>query len=160
LCPLCNAARLEHFREPAREILGAMAHPTFLTLTIPNTWNLTAQTFREIRGWWKAFFRSNKSWLQGGIYAMEVSYNRANASWHPPLHIVFDAPWPTSGIARSRFVRLKRLLEFSWLRTTSPEARRTYRRNEFDRWMKESAQHVAGSDYNKRFRRVIDLRAV
>jgi hypothetical protein len=73
LCPRCNAARLERYRGPARQLLGAMEYPTFLTLTVPNVVKLTKKTFSQIRGWWKEFNRSNKRFLRGGLYAIEVT---------------------------------------------------------------------------------------
>lgn len=160
LCPLCNAARLEHYRGPARDLLAAMENPSFLTLTVPNVATLTRKTFDQIRGWWKEFFRSNKTFLRGGLYSIEVTYNRAERTWHPHLHIVFDAPWPTSGMKRNTFLLMKRTLEFSWLRITSPDARKVFRRNEYERWQREAAKQVPGSDWNQRYRRVVDIRPV
>jgi hypothetical protein len=160
LCPLCNAARLERYRGPARELLGAMDYPTFLTLTVPNVDKLTRETFDEIHKWWKEFFRSNKAFLRGGLCTIEGTYNRQEKTWHPHLHIVFDAPWPTRGMERADFLTMKRALEFSWLRITSPEARKVFRRNEYLRWNNETAQHEPGSDWNQKYRRVVDIRPV
>jgi hypothetical protein len=160
LCPLCNAARLEHYRGPARDMLAGMENPTFLTLTVPNTSNLTKKTFSQIRGWWKVFQRKNAHLLRGGLYSVEVTYNRAEKTFHPHLHILFDSPWPVRGVARSTFLTIKKTLEFDWLRITSPEAKRVFRRNEYQRWNKEAAQQERGSDWNKRYRRVVDIRPV
>lgn len=90
LCPLCNAARLEHYRGPAREMLAAMENPTFLCLTVPSVHTLKRETFDQLRRWWKEFLRLNSSIVRGGIYAIEVTYNRHNATWHPHIHIVFE----------------------------------------------------------------------
>jgi hypothetical protein len=160
LCPLCNAARLERYRGPARQLLEAMEYPTFLSLTVPNVEKLTRETFDEIRGWWKEFFRSNKAFLRGGLYTIEVTYNRQEKTWHPHLHIVLNAPWPTRGMKRAAFLTMKRALEFSWLRITSPEVRKVYRRNEYVRWNNETSQHEPGSDWNQKYRRVVDIRPV
>lgn len=160
LCPLCNAARLEHYRGPAREMLAAMEHPTFLTLTVPNVARLTRRTFNQLRQWWKEFFRSNKRILRGGLYAIEVTFNRESRTWHPHFHIVFDAPWPTRGVKRNEFLLLKRTLEFSWLRITSKDARKVFRRNEYQRWQREAVLQSPGSDWNQRYRRVVDIRPV
>ncbi|WP_263367952.1 protein rep [Edaphobacter bradus] len=160
LCPLCNAARLEHYREPAREILAAMKNPTFLTLTVPNQQRLTAKTYKELRAQWKSFQRSNKSWITGGLYSMETTFNRERLDWHPHIHAVVDFPWPTTGIPREQFVRLKRMIEFAWLRSVSKEARKHYKRSEFERWLRESAANAHSQDWNRRFRRVTHLRPV
>ncbi len=160
LCPLCNAARLEHYRGPARDLLGAMENPSFLTLTIPNVRTLTKKTFSDIRGWWKQMQRSSPSFLRGGIYSIEVTYNRKDQTWHPHLHILFDAPWPTRGMARNAFLLMKKTLEFDWLRITSSQARKVFRRNEYQRWSLEAAKQERGSDWNLKFRRVIDIRPV
>jgi hypothetical protein len=100
LCPLCNAARLEHYRGPAREMLAAMKYPTFLTLTVPNVGDLSSKTFDNIRTWWKAFFRSNKERMRGGIYSVEVTYNREAHTWHPHIHVIFDSGVPYFGMKR------------------------------------------------------------
>jgi hypothetical protein len=160
LCSLCNAARLERYRGPARRLLEVMEYPTFLTLTVPNVSELTNNTFSQIRGWWKEFYRSNKRFLRGGLYAIEVTFNRDEKTWHVHLHIVFDAVWPTRGMKRRDFLTMKRSLEFSWLRITSPEARKVFRRNEYVRWNNEVEQHTPGSDWNQRYRRVVDIRPV
>jgi hypothetical protein len=160
LCPLCNAVRLEKYRSKAREILGAMQYPTFLTLTVPNKAKLTRHTYRELRSFWKEFYRRNKSLLGGGVYSIETTYNREDGSWHPHIHIVFDAPWPTRGIKKPMFILLKRQIEFLWLRITSPQARKAYRRGEFERWNQDLTQFSQGSEWNQKFRRVIDIRPV
>jgi hypothetical protein len=160
LCPLCNAARLEHYRGPARDLLGAMENPAFLTLTIPNVRALSKKTFADLRGYWKEMQRKHAGFLRGGIYSIEVTYNRTDQTWHPHLHILFDSPWPIRGTARNVFLKMKRTLEFDWLRITSKEARKVFRRNEYQRWSLEAAQQERGSDWNKRYRRVIDIRPV
>ncbi len=160
LCPLCNAARLQRYREPARELLAAMENPTFLTLTVPNVGELERATLDQLRRCWKEFFRTNKSLLRGGIYSIECTHNREEKTWHPHLHIVFDAPWPMRAMKHDVFVDLKQMFEFSWLRTTSAEARNAFRRNEYARWKAEAAQQVQGSEWNQQFRRVVDIRRV
>jgi hypothetical protein len=53
--------------------------------------------------------------------------------------VIFDAPWPTHGIRKNTFLLMKCTLEFSWLRITSPDARKVFRRNEYERWQREAA---------------------
>jgi hypothetical protein len=160
LCPLCNAARLERYRAPGREMLAAMENPVFLTLTIPNDRRLTRGTFDQIRKWWKAFFRANKGFLRGGIYSIEATYNRETQTWHPHLHIVFDAPFPMRGMQPKVFGTLKRRLEFSWLRVTSAEAQKQWGAKDFELWEIETKRRDRGCDWNREFRRVVDLKAV
>ena len=160
LCPLCNAARLEHYRGPARRMLGEMENPTFLTLTVPNVLGLKRATFTQIRGWWKAFYRENKSLLRGGLYTIEVTYNRTEQTWHPHLHILCDWKFRLSGIKRKTWNLMIATLQFSWLRITSPAARKMYRRSEIQRWIKERDSHSAGDAWFTTYWRKVDIRAV
>lgn len=160
LCPLCASQRLERYRGPVREMLAAMENPSFLTLTVPNCGRLTTETFKQIRNWWKAFYRANEAFLRGGVYAIEATFNRLTRTWHPHLHIIFDSPYRLSGISRATFVEAKLRLEFSWVRITSSSTRRVFKKSEFARWRTETSQHRKGSPWNKIYRRVLDLRAV
>ena len=184
LCPLCNAKRLQHFRAPVREIVEKMENPTLLTLTIPNVQELERQTFVQLRGSWKEFARANKEHVRGGLYAIECTYNREEKTWHPHVHVLFDASRPYTGMAicancrskgqRSKgqprvglsaectcpFFIAKMRLEFLWLRITSSDARKLYSRNSFESWKRETFAHIDDMEWNKRFRRVVDVRAV
>lgn len=147
LCARCNAGRLEKYREKARSLLKAMVYPTFLTLTVPNTGKLTPETYREIRAFWKVLCRTHKSLLEGGVYSIETTYNRRDGTWHPHIHVIFDSPCPTRGLKRKVFLTMKRSLEFSWLRITSPEAKRLYGRNEYGRWLADGEKHSSDLDW-------------
>ena len=160
LCALCNAARLERYRSPARQLLEVMENPGFLTLTIPSTADLTTKTYADIRKFWNAFFRSNKGFLRGGIYSIETTHNRDDGSWHVHLHAVIDTPWVIKGMKKPVFVDLKMMLEYAWLRITSPEAKKEFRRPEYQRWKAMAEQQEKGSEWNKKFRRVVDIRSV
>lgn len=160
LCPLCNASRLERYRGKARLMLEKMKNPAFLTLTVPNVTELNRQVISNIRVWWKEFYRRHKQLLQGGLYSIEITFNRENQTWHPHLHIVFDSPFPVRGMKPADFRKFKQTIEFSWLRITSREAKRAFRRDEFDRWDDERSQQRRGSDWNLKYRRTVDIRAV
>jgi hypothetical protein len=151
---------MERYRGPARQLLEVMENPAFLTLTIPNTTNLTANTFRKLRKAWKEFFRCNKDILRGGIYAIETTHNREEVNWHPHIHAVIDSRWPMRGMKHEVFVNLKMILEFEWAWITSPEVRKEFGRKEFARWKAEADKQFKGSDWNKKFRRVIDIRGI
>ena len=160
LCPLCNAARLEHYRGPMREILSAMENPTFLTLTVPNVVNLTKQHFLQIRTWWKEFYRSNKSFLRGGLYSIEVTYNREDKTWHVHLHILYDSLYRVGGMKREQFNLLVAYLQFAWVRITSAKARKAYKGNEIERWIQDRDAHSAGDVWFSDYWRKVDIRRV
>jgi Replication protein len=160
LCPLCNAARLEHYRGPMREIVSAMENPTFLTLTVPNVDELTRRHFEQMRGWWKEFYRRNKSFLRGGLYSIEVTYNRQEKTWHVHLHIVYDSVYRVSGMKRAQFNLLVAYLQFAWVRITSSKARKAYKAGEIERWMKDRDAHSAGDSWFSDYWRKVDIRRV
>jgi hypothetical protein len=142
-------------------MLEQMVNPCFLTLTVPNVPEITRETFAQIRGWWKDFRRSNPIVQTGGVYSIEVTFNRETREWHPHLHILFDAPFKLS-MSPSHFRQLKRRLEFGWLRVTSSFARAAWGRSEaaFVAWNEATGQQEQGSAWNVANRRVIDLRRV
>ena len=110
-------------------------------------------------------------------------------TWHPHVHVLFDASYayPIRGMkhevlcesCRSKgkrgkgsqrvglsadctcpFFIAKVLLEYSWLRITSPDAGRLYRRNSFESWKRDMFAYADDVEWNKRFRRVVDVRVV
>lgn len=160
LCPLCSVHRLEHFRGPVRELLSAMENPTFLTLTVPNVDQLTKRSFLQIRTWWKEFYRRNKSFLRGGLYSIEVTYNRTEKTWHVHLHIVYDSVYRVGGMKREQFNLLVAYLQFAWARITSPKARKAYKGSEIERWIKDRDAHSAGDAWFTDYWRKVDIRRV
>jgi hypothetical protein len=176
LCPLCNSSRLEQYRGKAREMLDSMKNPTFLTLTVPNVETLTKATFSWIRGAWKAFRKEIElvgGKDSGGVYSIEVTFNREERTWHPHLHILFDSPYRIA-LSPSKFRLLKRRLEFAWLMSTDSSAGKRFpmpkasrkanlgqRKNaRFLAWNEETAHHPKGDPWNQKNRRVVDLRNV
>jgi hypothetical protein len=115
---------------------------------------------------------------------MEVEKNHQRGDWNIHIHCIFDASHSYQGMRKCNnckrldkygirkrdytredklrcecaFVLAKLLLEFSWVRITSPEALREYRRNEFQRWRRDIANHPSGHEWNKTFRRSLDVR--
>jgi hypothetical protein len=160
LCPLCGAARLEHFRGPVRELLSAMENPTFLTLTVPNIDQLRKQSFLQIRTWWKEFYRRNKSFLRGGLYSIEVTYNRTEKTWHVHLHIVYNSLYRVAGMKHEQFKLLVAYLQFAWARITSSKARKAYKASEIKRWIKDRDAHSAGDAWFSDYWRKVDIRRV
>jgi len=75
----------------------------FLTLTVPNTENLSRQDISEIS---KQFAELWNSWvfrevegengkafrIYGGVRSIECVYNRKLKSWHPHIHVLLEAP--------------------------------------------------------------------
>jgi hypothetical protein len=142
-------------------MLESMQNPSFLTLTIPNVPHLSRRTFSTIRRYWKEFRRASATVATGGVYSIEVTFNRQTREWHPHLHILFDSPFRLSMSPR-QFRLLKRRLEFNWLRITNSAAKREFGRSqrEFERWNARVAMEEKGSTWNLHYRRVVDLRPV
>lgn len=100
LCPLCSSARSRESASRVASIVGRMDAPRFMTLTMPHSsLPLRTQldhlmtTFRELRSTdaWKHYVR-------GGVWSLELTYNRERSEWHPHVHVIFDGdyfPQPT-----------------------------------------------------------------
>ncbi|HZU33688.1 MAG TPA: hypothetical protein VFB79_21420 [Candidatus Angelobacter sp.] len=97
-CFLCNSARLRKYRERVKALFGRLTRPVFLTLTVPNTKKISKRTFSALRRGWNQF-RKNSPWIEGGIYAIETTFNKsreAEGPWHTHIHALAsaDAPIP------------------------------------------------------------------
>ena len=90
-----------------------------------------------------------KGFIQGGVYSIETTYNRAEKSWHIHAHILADAcaSLPAAsqkldffGRETFAFLAIKLRMEFDWLRLwqtdcgTSPARNAAHMDIEGDRW--------------------------
>jgi Replication protein len=150
LCPLCCNRRGEKARKRMRTMFDRLTHPALITLTIPNKASIRKHDYTLFRQRVRKFIAQRKSWIKGGVYAMETTYNRAHGTWHVHVHILADlgAALPQkkdfvtlAGQRVYTFTAMKMRLEFDWLRLWTGK-----------RWgMKPrtdaSAQMVAGDVY-------------
>ena len=125
LCPLCNSHRSDAAQKKIRQLFDRLEHPQFLTLTVGNVKKISKRTFHLIRKRTKQFLAQHKEMFVGGVYAVETTYNRAEGTWHPHVHILVDATFtlPSSdqfvdvgGRHMLAFTYLKRALEYDWAR--------------------------------------------
>lgn len=95
LCPLCSDARGFQCATKLTSLITRMNAPRFVTLTIVNAaGRLGPQVdrlfycFKQLRktAWWK-------SRVKGGTYSLEVTFNQAERTWHPHLHLVTDGSY-------------------------------------------------------------------
>jgi len=108
LCPRCTQKR-------SRELLGKlyayakeMDEPRFLTLTLVST---DAPLRDEVIRLRKAFanLRRTPEWkrhVNGGLYTVEVTYNRVTKQWHPHLHAVIDGVFFKQSIIKGLWFRI------------------------------------------------------
>lgn len=103
-CPECANRRA---RPLIRKLKGMVNKPGrsywFLTLTVPNTENLSRADISEIS---ERFAELWNSWvfqevedengkafrIYGGVRSIECVYEPASKSWHPHIHVLFEAP--------------------------------------------------------------------
>ncbi len=125
LCPLCNWHRSQNGQKKIKQLFDRLEHPQFLTLTVSNTKRISKRTFHLIRKRVRQFLAQHKEMFRGGVYAIETTYNRAEKSWHPHVHILMDATFalPSSdqfvdvaGRRMLAFTFIKRSLEYDWAR--------------------------------------------
>lgn len=92
-CPVCVRKIAAERSIKYQAAVEAMEWPLFVTLTMPNTADLTGNPIRQMR---QAFgkLRQHKLWkrnVRGGVAAIEIT-NIGNG-WHPHLHTVIDCRW-------------------------------------------------------------------
>jgi hypothetical protein len=73
----------------------------------------------------RKLLKQHDSWILGGVYSIETTYNRRDKTWHLHCHILADihSPLPSkqektilAGVRVCSFTAMKLKLEFDWLR--------------------------------------------
>lgn len=103
-CPACSARRARPF---VKRLKGMVNRPGrsywFLTLTVPNVENLSKLDVLELQGLWSKLWNSwvfqdvedesGKPFrIYGAVRSVETVYNSELKSWHPHIHVLFEAP--------------------------------------------------------------------
>jgi hypothetical protein len=125
LCPLCAWHRSQRARVKIKTMFDRLTHPVLITLTIPNKETITKHDYTLFRQKVRKFIAQHKSWILGGVYSLETTYNRTSKTWHIHVHILADASasLPSKkektvliGERVYAFTAIKLKLEFDWLR--------------------------------------------
>jgi hypothetical protein len=149
LCPLCSWNRSSRARKKIKKMFDRLTHPVLITLTIPNLPKIRKHDYTLFRQRVRAFIKQHNAWIQGGVYSLETTYNRAERSWHIHVHILADVSYPLptkndkikiAGRNMMRFTVLKRRLEYDWLRLWKPSMGKKVRTD-------ANAQRRAGEEY-------------
>ncbi len=103
-CPECARRRA---RPLVKKLKGMVDRPGrsywFLTLTVPNTENLSKLDVLELQGLWSKLWNhwvfqevedeTGKPFrIFGAVRSIECVYNNELKSWHPHIHVLFEAP--------------------------------------------------------------------
>ena len=124
LCPLCSWHRSERAQRKTKTLFSKLAHPQFLTLTVPNVKRISKRTFHIFRKRVRLFLAQHKEFI-GGVYAIETTYNRTETGWHVHAHVLVDAvsalpqkDWRVEFAGRNMpaFTLIKLALEYDWSR--------------------------------------------
>jgi hypothetical protein len=128
MCPLCAWQRSQRARKRVKTLFDRLTHPVLSTLTIPNSETIQKKNIGHFRKQVRQFIAQHKSWIKGGVYAIETTYNRKQKTWHVHAHILVDvaSPLPAktervllAGRRVFAFTALKLRLEFDWMRLWS-----------------------------------------
>lgn len=92
LCPRCSRFRANVLLQQLRHYVTLIDSPRFLTLTLKSSDDPLRQQLLHLR---KSFAKLRRSsiWrdhVKGGIYTVEVTYNRKTKQWHPHIHAIID----------------------------------------------------------------------
>lgn len=95
MCPLCMESRGKTASKRVEAAVKLMNAPRFLTLTAPATDEALADQLSSLRD---AFGRLRRSpiWkrhVEGGAYAIEITFNPHTGRWHPHLHAIIDGDY-------------------------------------------------------------------
>jgi len=95
LCPFCARARSAKVADDLLAILTRMQHPRTIILTVASTDTGLSEQLRILRRSFAKLRRTRdwKSRVNGGAYAMEVTYNPDTKQWHPHLHLIVDGSY-------------------------------------------------------------------
>ena len=95
LCPRCSRFRANKLLADLRYYVTLIDSPRFLTLTLKSSDDpLRAQLLHLRKSFAK--LRRSKIWrahVKGGLYTVEVTYNRKSGQWHPHLHAIIDGKY-------------------------------------------------------------------
>jgi len=125
LCPLCPHRRSQNALKRTKALFDRLTHPQFLTLTTPNLRSITKRTFNHYRKKVRALMAMHPEMFRGGVYAIETTYNRREATWHIHAHVLVDATYALpaadwkiefAGRRMRAFDYLKHVVEFDWTR--------------------------------------------
>jgi hypothetical protein len=125
LCPLCNWHRSQNSQRTVRKLYDRVEWPAFITLTVPNVKRISKRTFEHLRKRTKQFFAQHDYMFQGGVYAIESTYNRREKSWHVHVHALVSSNFRLpekdqriefAGRNMPVFTYLKLALEYDWSR--------------------------------------------
>lgn len=125
LCPMCAWHRSQRARVRIKTLFDRLTHPILLTLTVPNKKEIHKRDFEWFRKQVRTFIKAHSGYILGGVYSMETTYNRKDATWHIHAHVLADAAaaLPSSGAAKVDFYGARELpftamkwrWEFDWL---------------------------------------------
>jgi hypothetical protein len=130
LCPLCCWHRSQMARKRVAAMFDRLTHPAMITLTIPNLPDIRKANYTMFRDRVRKFIKEHEEWIRGGLYSLETTYNRQDATWHIHVHILADLSNPPpsksertmlAGVRMFSFTAIKFKLEFDWLRLWSKE---------------------------------------
>lgn len=92
LCPLCALRRAAEAAQKYGKAVASMDAARHLVLTAPA---LDAPLAEQLRGMQNAMkrLRQQLAWKRrvvGGVYTIEVTFNKESGRWHPHLHVIVD----------------------------------------------------------------------
>lgn len=131
LCPLCAWDRSRAARKRIKGMFPRLTHPVLITLTVPNVPLyktdpktgrlvldektkkpiplLSKRHYEHFRKRVLQFVRQHKSYIKGGVYSMETTFNRTERGWHIHVHILADLakqlPAPTCADCGKRYAQ-------------------------------------------------------
>lgn len=124
-CPRCANRRSVPLQ---KKVLSKMNQSRFeywfLTVTVKNRPQLTREFLTQMTAWF-AELRETELWREhviGGMYSLEVTFNRETGEWHPHYHVLIEVPkFEPDGKTRKK-VPLPRdwvyAIQALWLRLT------------------------------------------
>ncbi len=95
LCPRCSRFRSRKLIQDLRYYVTLIDSPRFLTLTLASVETPLREQLLRLR---KCFakLRRSKTWkahVVGGLYTVEVTFNRNTRRWHPHIHAITDGKY-------------------------------------------------------------------
>lgn len=91
-CPRCAAKRLGRLRLQIEDLCKQMDDTRFITLTVRSNNRPLREQLKELRESFARLRRCGlwKGSVRGGLYTVEITYNRKKREWHPHIHAIVD----------------------------------------------------------------------
>lgn len=108
LCPYCGRRRSMQLRGTMIEAVRKLDSPRFVTLTLRSSAAPLRDQVQQVNRAFATLRRTDlwKRNFTGGVYVVEVTFNRHTLQWHPHIHVIVDGQFVPQKDLKSAWERV------------------------------------------------------